>query len=110
MSAHAEIDRLRLETFRRGLSKFEQHGLLDKSIIMWTNQLADGPTGSFINLPIILAGDAGGTLRTGVQLPRPSGSSSNYENGQLLTTIAHALGVEEQIGVTEGLVEALLVE
>jgi hypothetical protein len=30
-------------------------------------------------------------------------------NGQLLNTIAHALGVDQQIGVTEGLVEALLV-
>jgi hypothetical protein len=105
--AHAEIDRLRLETFARGLARFEQHGLLDKTVILWANQFADGPSASFVNLPLILAGNAGGTLKTGVQLQRDS--TVQTMNGQLLNTIAHALGVDQQIGVTEGLVEALLV-
>jgi hypothetical protein len=111
-AAHAEIDRLRLETFRRGLVKFEEYGLLERSVIMWANQFADGPSGSINNLPIVLAGNAGGALRTGLHL-RPDedsgfGGSARY-NGQLLNTIAFALGVDEQIGVTEGLVDDLLV-
>jgi hypothetical protein len=106
-AAHAEIDRLRLETFRRGLEKFNQHGLLERSIVMWANQFADGPTGSFNNLPIILAGNAGGAIRTGLHLA--SAASGGYRpNGVLLTTIAHALGVNETIGVSEGTVDELL--
>jgi hypothetical protein len=107
-AAHAEIDRMRLETFRRGLEKFEQHGLLERSVIMWANQFADGPSGSFNNLPIILAGNAGGALRTGLHLSS-GGSGVLRPNGMLLTTIAHALGVNETIGVSEGTVDELLV-
>jgi hypothetical protein len=107
-AAHAEIDRLRLETFLRGLLKFEQHGLLERSIIMWANQFADGPSGRFSNLPIILAGNAGGAIRTGLHLA-PVAAGSYRPNGMLLTTIAHALGVNEAIGVSEGTVDELLV-
>jgi hypothetical protein len=105
-AAHAEIDRLRLETFRGGLERFEQHGLLQLSAIMWANQFTDGPSGGIRNLPIILAGNAGGTLRTGLHLP----SASDLRlNGVLLSTIAHALGVDERIGEGEGMVDELLV-
>lgn len=111
-AAHAEIDRLRLETFRRGLVRFEEYGLLERSVIMWANQFGDGPSGSFRNLPIILAGNAGGALRTGLHLRTEDselGGVLQRYNGQLLNTIAFALGVDEQIGVTEGLVDELLV-
>lgn len=78
-------------------------------LFMGANQFADGPSGSIHNLPIILAGNAGGTLRTGLHLlPRPI--ASEHLNGNLLTTLAQALGVHETIGVTEeGRVDELLV-
>lgn len=103
-AAHAEIDRLRLETFQRGLVKFEAYGLLERSVILWANQFADGPSGTFRNLPLILAGNAGGALRTGLHLQ----PGVMRMNGELLTTIALALGVDERIGVTDGIVEELL--
>ncbi len=108
--AHAEIDRVRLETFRRGLAKFDEHGLLDRSIIMWANHMADGPSGSLNNLPIIVAGNAGGTFRTGYhRSPDSSGFNSGIPNSRLLTTIAYALGVEETIGTDGELMTELLV-
>ncbi len=108
--AHAEIDRVRLETFRRGLAKFDEHGLLDRSIIMWANHMADGPSGSLNNLPIIVAGNAGGTFRTGYhRAPESSGFNSAIPNSRLLTTIAHALGVEATIGTDGELMTDLLV-
>ncbi len=107
--AHAEIDRVRLETFARGLTKFEQHGLLDKTVILWANSTSDGPSGSFANLPIILAGNAGGTLQTGLHLSRDNGFGGGRHMADLLTTVAHAVGVEQPIGEADGLVEELLV-
>jgi hypothetical protein len=63
--AHAEIDVLRMQTLLHGLDKFEEKGLLDKSILMWTNHVADGPSHSFRDLPVIIAGDGGGYLKQG---------------------------------------------
>src|SRR5690606_19727417 len=104
--AHAEIDRLRMETFRDGLQRFDDHGLLDKSIVMWANQIADGPSGSFNNLPTILAGNPRGVLASGQHLRLPtSGSGGTIPNGRLLTTIAQVLGVNENIGVSEGIIK-----
>jgi hypothetical protein len=63
--AHAEIDVLRMKTLLHGLDHFKARGLFDKSQIMWTNHIADGPTHSFRNVPTIIAGDAGGYLKQG---------------------------------------------
>jgi hypothetical protein len=63
--AHAEIDVLRMQTLLHGLDRFAEKGLLDKSIVMWTNHVADGPTHSFEKLPFIIAGDGGGYLKQG---------------------------------------------
>ncbi len=108
--AHAEIDRLRLSTFRRGLAKFDEHGLLGHSIGMWTNHIADGPSGRLNNVPIIVAGNAGGSFRTGYHLV-PEGASilAGVLNSRLLTTIAYALGVDETIGIDGELMTELLV-
>src|SRR4029079_17060904 len=58
--AHAEIDVLRMQTLLHGLDQFKARGLLDKSFVMWTNHVADGPSHSFKNVPTIIAGNAGG--------------------------------------------------
>jgi len=63
--AHAEIDAVRLRSLLHGLDHFQARGLLDKSIIMWTSNIADGPTHSFRNVPHIIAGTGGGYLKTG---------------------------------------------
>lgn len=106
LQAHIEIDRLRLETFRRGLVKFQEHGLLDRSVVMWTNSIADGPSGSGNNLPSIVVGNAGGTFRTGLHYQPSQGG---IPNSRLLTTLAFALGVNETVGVDGELMTDLLV-
>jgi hypothetical protein len=63
--AHHEIDVLRLQTLLHGLDQFKARGLFDKSFIMWTNQMADGPSHSFKNVPHIIVGDGGGYLKQG---------------------------------------------
>ncbi len=64
-AAHAEIDRLRLETLRHGIERFDAYGLLDSSFIYWTNHHADGFGHTFRDLPIIIAGSGGGRIRQG---------------------------------------------
>lgn len=102
-SAHAEIDRLRMETFAHGLRQFDAHGLLDKSIVLWTNQLSDGRSASFSDIPYILAGNPYGRLRSGQHIEY----SGNY-NGELLTTVANALGVDRLVGTAEKGLDELL--
>ena len=64
-NAHAEIDVVRMQTLLHGLDHFKLRGLLDQSVILWTNHIADGPTHSFTNVPTIIAGSGSGYLKQG---------------------------------------------
>lgn len=101
---HIAIDRLRIATLAHGLRQFASHGLLDKSILMWTNQFTDGRIGSFGDLPYIIAGNPYGRLKSGQYV-----DCKNARNGELLTTVAKALGVDRLIGAAEGVIAGLLV-
>jgi len=81
-NAHAEIDVVRMQTLLHGLNHFEARGLFDKSMIMWTNHIADGPSHSFKNVPTIIAGDAGGYLKQGAYL-----DAGHVTNNRLLNTL-----------------------
>ena len=83
--AHAEIDVLRMKTFLHGLDHFKARGLLDKSQIMWTNHIADGPTHSFKNVPTIIAGNAGGYLKQGEYV-----DAGGVTNNRLFNTLISA--------------------
>ncbi|HEX2732259.1 MAG TPA: DUF1552 domain-containing protein [Polyangiaceae bacterium] len=102
--AHREIDRVRLDSFKRGLDHFSELGLLDRSVLYWTNQHGDGPSHTFVDLPAILVGSAGGRLRTGTIL---SGTSRN--NDTLLNSLMSVAGVqaEDFIGSGEVISELL---
>jgi len=63
--AHHEIDTLRMQSLLHGLDAFKARGLQDKSIVMWTNHVADGPSHSMTNVPHIIWGNGGGYLKTG---------------------------------------------
>ena len=62
--------------------------LLDNCIMMWGSGLEDGNNHSRRNLPFILAGRGGGTLRTGQYVSDVHGNA-----GDLLTTILTCAGV-----------------
>jgi hypothetical protein len=84
--AHAEIDRLRMETFKFGLDQFAARGLFDKSIILLTNHVAEGPSHSLRNVPHIIAGSGGGYLKQGQYID----AGSNMGNNKLFTTLINA--------------------
>ncbi|HEY8945418.1 MAG TPA: DUF1552 domain-containing protein, partial [Polyangiaceae bacterium] len=83
--AHAEIDAVRMQTLAAGLEHFKARGLEDKSFVLWTNAMADGPGHGFRNLPHILWGDGGGYLKQGEFV-----DAGNVNNNRLLNTLISA--------------------
>jgi hypothetical protein len=63
-AAHAEIDEVRMTTLAKGLKHFKDRGLQDKSVILWTNHVAQGDH-MMRNVPFILWGNGGGALKQG---------------------------------------------
>lgn len=70
--------------------------LLDNCIMMWGSGLEDGNTHSRKNLPFIVAGKGGGSLKTGRFLPETRGNQ-----GDLLTTLLACAGVplDRRVGI-----------
>jgi hypothetical protein len=62
--------------------------LLDNCIMMWGSGLEDGNQHTRENLPFILAGKGGGSIRTGRFLPHTKGNQ-----GDLLTTLLACAGI-----------------
>jgi hypothetical protein len=64
--------------------------LLDNTVVLWVSDVAVGNTHSHVNMPFLLAGGGGGTLRTGryVQFP---GRAHN----DLLLTLLRAMDVDD---------------
>lgn len=83
--AHAEIDIVRMQTFAAGLDHFKARGLEDKSLVLWTNGLAECPSHSFKNVPHIIWGDGGGYLKQGAYV-----DAGNTTNAPLLNTLISA--------------------
>jgi len=61
--------------------------LLDHSIVVWINSLADGGHG-MVNLPVVIAGSGGGVLRTGRFM-----SFGGASHCDLLTSLCHLMGL-----------------
>ncbi len=83
--AHHEIDTLRMQSLLHGLDAFKARGLQDKSIVMWTNHVADGPSHSMTNVPHIVWGNGGGYLKTGQYL-----DAGKVTNNKLFNTLITA--------------------
>jgi hypothetical protein len=84
-AAHAEIDKLRMQTLLHGLDQFKARGLQDKAVVMWTNHVADGPSHSMRNVPHIIWGNGGGYLKQGQYV-----DAANVTNNKLFNTIITA--------------------
>jgi len=63
--------------------------LLDNCLVLWCNELSRGNTHSHDDMPFILAGGAGGALRTGRHLVYDREPHNN-----LLLAVAQLMGVE----------------
>ncbi|MEY3275322.1 MAG: hypothetical protein RL153_587 [Verrucomicrobiota bacterium] len=97
----AAINKLNVDQFARMVTKMhalkEGDGtLLDHCIMMWGSGLEDGDKHRRDNLPFILAGKGGGSLKTGRFLPNVQGNQ-----GDLLTTLLTCAGVplDRPIGI-----------
>lgn len=96
---HASIDRLQLQMFRHLLDRLASYSspyggtLLDDTVAAWTNDLGSGPAHSGDNTPWILAGGAGGSLKTGKFI-----DLAKKPNNLLLNTLLTAVGVKKANG------------
>jgi hypothetical protein len=95
---HHQIDRIHARYFKHLLDRLaaytlpEGGTLLDASVNLFTNSVSDGPPHSGNNIPHILAGSAGGFLKTGLHL-RLTGPTH-----RVLNTIISAAGVRKDNG------------
>jgi Protein of unknown function (DUF1552) len=85
-AAHAKVDAIRMTSLAYGVKQFQDRGLLDHSFIYWTNHIADGPSHSHTNLPIIIAGNAGGQLKQGQYI------DGSCDNSKVLSTLIQVAG------------------
>lgn len=95
---HHQIDRIHARMFKYLLDRLSQYTLpgggtlLDSSINLWVNSVADGPPHSGDNIPHVFAGNANGFLKMGQHV-----KVKGYTN-QALNTIATACGVRKADG------------
>jgi hypothetical protein len=66
--------------------------LFDNTLILWCNELGIGNIHSHVRVPFLLAGSAGGYLKTGRYVKFPVGTFHN----NLLATVSQAMGVPLQ--------------
>lgn len=96
---HHQVDRLQLQLFAHLLRQMDSYPsayggtLLDDSVAIWLNDLGNGPPHGGQNVPWLLAGSAGGFLRTGQYLDL-GGITLN----RVLNTILSAVGVRKTDG------------
>jgi hypothetical protein len=97
----AAIDKFNIDQFAYMVKKMhalkEGDGtLLDNCIMMWGSGLEDGNQHRRENLPFIIAGTGGGSIKTGCFLPDTTGNQ-----GDLLTTLLSCAGVplDRPIGI-----------
>jgi hypothetical protein len=95
---HHQIDRIHARFFKHFLDRMaayplpEGGTLLDASVNLFTNSVADGPPHSGNNVPHIIAGSAAGFLKTGLHVRSPGPSH------RILNTIISAAGVRKDNG------------
>lgn len=100
--AHTEIDTLRMQTLLHGLDHFKARGLFDKSFIMWTNQIADGPSHSYRSVPHIIAGNGGGHLKQGAFVDAKGATNNQLFNALITAALADTASWTENFGDGQG--------
>jgi hypothetical protein len=90
---HHSIDRLFAQTFGHFLSKLEEYGILDQGISVWCNDLGNGVSHSYNNMPFISVGSGNGFLRTGQHI-----DFEGVTHNQLFNTYINAFGLRNTDG------------
>ena len=65
--------------------------LLDNTVVLWGNEISRGNTHDLTDIPFLMAGSGGGSLRTGQYLSYP-----NIAHNALLLSMIHAFGIEAE--------------
>ena len=89
---HHKIDRIVLSGFRYFLERLEAADALDSGIVCLTNDLSN-KWHSYDGVPYILAGSAGGALKTGLYV-----DTGGATNNLILNTIGAAVGCKNDSG------------
>src|SRR5690606_27522895 len=66
--------------------------LLDNTVVFWGSEIGESTSHDLTRMPYVLAGKAGGQLRTGRVW---DSVSSPKDNNQLLVSLAHLMGAEQ---------------
>src|SRR6266545_870515 len=96
---HHEIDKIFAGMFKHLLDRLESlpgpsgGTLLDDTVALWTNDLSNGPPHSYKNVPQVVAGKAGGFLRTGQYI-----DAGDVTHNKFLSTLINAAGVRKEDG------------
>lgn len=94
---HHQIDRIHARMFRHLLDRLSEHGVLDDTAAVWCNDLGNGPSHSYTNIPFVIAGSCGGYLKTG-QYVDVRGGGSYVAHNKLFNTLLNAVGVKKADG------------
>lgn len=103
----AEIDRWYADRFRDLLERLDQYTeedgtVLDGSALVWMNEMSDGASHDYRDVPVILGGSCGGFFRMGehVKLTRHDelANGDDAPHNKLLTTLLDAVGARDEHG------------
>jgi hypothetical protein len=106
-----DIDRWHQRRFARLLERLDAYveadgrTLLDNSAILYTNEMSDGKLHSFMDLPYIIAGSAGGRFRQNLYYSLgPEGQTdASAPHNRVLNTILNVMGIRSDwFGLPEG--------
>jgi hypothetical protein len=107
-----DIDRWHQQKLARLLGRLDAYveadgrTVLDNSAILYTNEMSDGKLHSFMDLPFIIAGSAGGRFRQNLYFPLgPEGQTdASAPHNRLLNTILNVMGVQSDwFGLPQGM-------
>jgi hypothetical protein len=111
------IDTWHMKRLARLLTKLDSYkeadgkSVLDNSLIMYTNELADGKGHTFMNLPYVFAGSLGGTLQQSQYVLLGAGTDYDDQkapHNKLLNTIVNAMGIQSDwFGVAQGMADTM---
>lgn len=65
--------------------------LLDNTAIVWVSEISEGPTHRFVDMPYVVLGDLGGTLKSGQHLAYGNARAHN----DLFVTLGQAMGLAD---------------
>jgi hypothetical protein len=120
---HHEVDKHFAGYFKYLLDRLASYttptgSVLDEGVSVWLNDLSTGPPHGSNNLPYVLAGSAGGFLKTGEYLDAAGGAKEQMRHSHFLSTIGAAVGCKNEEGglldnfgdesLPRGLVDAML--